>query len=340
MNSLLCSTLNTRRVFPDSDRFLRSDAPCVLEESDVAWLRSHEVRTLIDLRSAEEVAARPCALEGRDGFTVLHLPMSCGGALPAEAQAVPQSYLSMLNVQTRRVLDAIESAETNAMFFCTAGKDRTGVVAALLQLRRGVAREQIVADYMASREYLAELLQSYCASHPGMDPCIVIPQERYMLGFLAQAARHPLAARVFQLQPDSPWWERACAFAVESGWDVGEHFAWMLRERVFTDWEAAFAAVCEDRIMGVSTLMKTDYYPENRYTPWISSLFVAEADRGWRLSARLIEAARRYAGALGFARAYLPTPHKNLYEKYGFTKIDELVNYGGDTDHVYMRETR
>ena len=196
MNSLLYGTRNTRRVFRESDRFLRSDAPCVLEQRDVDWLRAHNVRTLIDLRSAEEVAARPCALEGREGFTVRHLPMSCGGAVPADARAVPRSYLRMLDDQTRRVLDALENAETNVMFFCTAGKDRTGVIAALLQLRRGVTWRQIVADYMASREYLAELLQSYCAAHPETDPRIVIPQERYMEEFLEQAAGHPLAAPV------------------------------------------------------------------------------------------------------------------------------------------------
>lgn len=90
-------------------------------------------------------------------------------------------------------------------------------------------------------------------------------------------------------------------------------------------------------IFGFCTLMKTDYYPENRYSPWISTVFVDERKRGARLSEKLIEAAAQYAKEIGFSKAYIPSGMKGFYEKYGFDKIDELENYDGDTDQVFVR---
>ena len=39
------------------------------------------------------------------------------------------------------------------VFLCSAGKDRTGIIAALVLYLCGVAREDIVADYMVSSVY-------------------------------------------------------------------------------------------------------------------------------------------------------------------------------------------
>ena len=45
------------------------------------------------------------------------------------------------------------------LFHCTAGKDRTGILAMLLLSLAGVAREDILADYQISETYLAEIIQ-------------------------------------------------------------------------------------------------------------------------------------------------------------------------------------
>ncbi|MCL2343968.1 MAG: hypothetical protein FWC62_08760, partial [Firmicutes bacterium] len=45
----------------------------------------------------------------------------------------------------------------------------------------------------------------------------------------------------------------------------------------------------------------------------------------------------RCAKELGFDRVYLTTDHVNLYEKYGFVKIDEGLAYYGDVESIYTQ---
>ncbi len=84
--------------------------------------------------------------------------------------------------------------------------------------------------------------------------------------------------------------------------------------------------------------MKTDYYPENRYSPWISTLFVDETKRGNRVSRKIIEAVIEHAKSKQFSKVYIPSDMTGFYEQYGFEKIDELKNYGGDIDNIFMKE--
>ena len=124
-----------------------------------------------------------------------------------------------------------------------------------------------------------------------------------------------------------------------SSWVGGAHLADMIMNNDFSEWETVFIAIADDRIIGFCTVLKEDYYPENRYSPWISNVFVDELYRGNRISERLIDSAARYAKEQGFDKVYIPSDIIGLYEKYGFRKIDALKNYEGNTDNIFMRET-
>ena len=91
-------------------------------------------------------------------------------------------------------------------------------------------------------------------------------------------------------------------------------------------------------IVGMVTVMKTDYYPLPEIYPWISTLFVTEEYRGRRISERLIAFANSYAKDLGFEKTYIPSEHIGLYEKYGYRYIKDIVNYGGGTDRLYAKD--
>lgn len=144
---------------------------------------------------------------------------------------------------------------------------------------------------------------------------------------------------ILRLTKDCPDWERMICYAKNCSWRAaGIHLAEMMTKDLFTDWESVFCAKQNEQIIGFCTFLKTDYYPENRYSPWISSMFVQEEFRGHRLSRQLIKCAADYAKAIGFTRVYIPSHITGLYEKYGFQKIDVLVNYGGDTDNIFMRD--
>ena len=144
--------------------------------------------------------------------------------------------------------------------------------------------------------------------------------------------------KVVRVMNEDQLWGELCEFADSCSWIAGKHLAGMLRENHFSEWEAVFAAVEGEEIAGYCTFLKEDYYPENRYWPWISSIFVDERFRGRRISHLMIEEAVRYAKECGFERVYIPSDMKGFYEKCGFEKIDELENYGGDVDAVYMTE--
>ena len=129
--------------------------------------------------------------------------------------------------------------------------------------------------------------------------------------------------------------------------DFVEHFSWeevkehtlkSLRQWDFTDWETMMVAIVEGKIVGMASLLKTDYYPLPEIYPWVSSLFVSEDYRGRRISQQLVDYANEYALSLGFVRTYIPSEHVGLYEKYGYTYLKDIVNYGGGTDRLYVKE--
>ena len=88
------------------------------------------------------------------------------------------------------------------------------------------------------------------------------------------------------------------------------------------------------------TIMKSNYYPLPEIYPWISTLFVSEEYRGRRISGKLVDFANEYAKQHGFDRTYIPSEHIDLYEKYGYSYLRDIVNYGGGTDRLYVRELR
>ena len=63
------------------------------------------------------------------------------------------------------------------MYFCGAGKDRTGVVSAILLKRLGYSNQEIIKDYMKTKENLIGFLTSYVEAHPEVDINIIIPNE-------------------------------------------------------------------------------------------------------------------------------------------------------------------
>ncbi|HIV80723.1 MAG TPA: GNAT family N-acetyltransferase [Candidatus Avanaerovorax faecigallinarum] len=133
-------------------------------------------------------------------------------------------------------------------------------------------------------------------------------------------------------------WTKAADFAEECSWAAGKHVAQLLRENRFGDGEAFFAAVEGGRILGYCTLLKEDYFSENRYTPWISSVFVTEEARGDKISFQMVETAVSYARSRGFREVYIPSETKGLYEKCGFREIDAMANLAGDMCVIYERE--
>ena len=112
----------------------------------------------------------------------------------------------------------------------------------------------------------------------------------------------------------------------------------MIRSWAFSDWETMFAAIQDGKIVGMAAALKTDYYPLPDIFPWVSSIFVSEECRGQRISGDLIAYANQYLKKNGFSRSYIPTEFSGLYEHYGYSYLEDIVNYGGGTDHLFVKD--
>ena len=187
MGSLLRSTLNTRALPVGGLRYIRSDAPLCLTEEEIQWLLDTHITTLVDLRSAQELERKPCPLQDVAGFTYYHIPVTGGGDTPKSREHLYEVYRGMVDAQMDTILETILNAASNVMYFCTAGKDRTGVVSALLLKRLGISEEVIVEDYMKSKDNLLDMLTSYVKNHPEVDIDIIIPQEENIRQVLSKS---------------------------------------------------------------------------------------------------------------------------------------------------------
>lgn len=192
---LLSSTLNTRDLggYPISIReataykvFLRSDAPVEVTDDDIEILLQNNVTTIVDLRSDDEVRRKPCALKSDKKFKYYHCKVHGDGCLPKSVEAVPDSYFTMVDEQKSmlNIMRVFVKAKGGVLYHCTAGKDRTGVISALLLLLAGVSKIDILADYQISQVYLTSMLEQFCKSNNNIDINIITPKLEYMKKFL------------------------------------------------------------------------------------------------------------------------------------------------------------
>ena len=184
MNIPFKSTLNTRSIIDGSLKFIRSDVPTSLTEEETAFLADNGITTLVDLRTADEQAAKPCPLMTDNRFDYFTVSISGGNSVPISPDEVALSYIAMVDAQMSEAVDIILSAESNVLYFCNAGKDRTGVVSAIILHFLGYSNEYIIDDYMKSKENLAPMLAAYIKSNPEANAEVITPNERYMREFL------------------------------------------------------------------------------------------------------------------------------------------------------------
>jgi len=124
----------------------RSGALCFITPQDVETLKALRIRTLVDLRRQSEIDK-----DGPDrlvGPKVLFLPMVNSQGLGQEAY----HYYMLENAPAiAGFFGALsEPGSYPLLFHCSAGKDRTGILAALLLELLGASRATIEQDYLQS----------------------------------------------------------------------------------------------------------------------------------------------------------------------------------------------
>lgn len=154
----------------------RADAVHRLPDAELDVLGEIGVRTILDLRTNDEVEKGHLADESR-GLTHLHLPV-LGETweprdLPDDADAsevLGTLYIDMLTIGApalRGALTTIADADhLPAVFHCAAGKDRTGVLAAMVLSLLDVDDDTIVADYSISGRSMDALVDRLRRDRP------------------------------------------------------------------------------------------------------------------------------------------------------------------------------
>jgi protein-tyrosine phosphatase len=133
-------------------------------------------RTVLDLRTRGEFDDGAFAHAAAHGTEVIHLPVirepwditAVADAEPADFLA--SRYLDMLDEGVEALTTAVDLLASRsrlpAVFHCSAGKDRTGVLAALVLSVLGVPDEQIAQDYQLSASAMDKLVAWLVEAHP------------------------------------------------------------------------------------------------------------------------------------------------------------------------------
>ena len=138
---------------------IRSDALDRLSADGWLALAAHGVRTVVDLRNDDELAAGPAPRPS--SVTTLHLPLDGieDRAFWDRWASGPQfgtplyyrPFLDRFPDRVARVIAAVADAPAGGVVVhCVGGRDRTGLVTALLLALAGVAAEEIADDYALS----------------------------------------------------------------------------------------------------------------------------------------------------------------------------------------------
>ena len=200
---------------------LRSGRLCGMTEEERVRLGGL-ADTVIDLRTANELREQPD--DPIPGTVYIHLPVM-GDLNPgvtreeksdqdvftkhlfdpeAGKASVCQLYRNMVykdytvGQYGRFLRILLEDHERAVLWHCTAGKDRAGMAAAMVEALLGVPREAIVEDYLTTNTYLAEDIRSMIAmvkkkigtDDPRADEslrCIFGASREYPLAFFAAA---------------------------------------------------------------------------------------------------------------------------------------------------------
>jgi len=212
-------------------RLYRADALHELTAEDVDRLRDLGLRTVIDLRTERELARSGRGPLEPEDVAFHHLAVvqeglrdggTPDGAAEGESVAAPapagddlaDRYLWYLDVGQASLVQALSllggEEHYPLVFHCAAGKDRTGVLAALVLEILGVGREVIVADYVVTGERLRFIMERWLADPEFAERMAKVPASRFgvealtMEGFLDQLQARYGGARSWALEAGVP----------------------------------------------------------------------------------------------------------------------------------------
>jgi len=177
----------------------RSGSPENMNAADKALLESRNIKTVVDFRSTDERAA---AFNFSTMVKKVELPIDAGNLMGTilktgewnynhtteGAEAEMRQLYSILPVEgipRYRTLFSLLSQPDNTplLFHCAAGKDRTGLAAALILHALGASMETIMEDYLISTEYLQPYWKHFTDENSHMLPYMKVKNTYLLAAF-------------------------------------------------------------------------------------------------------------------------------------------------------------
>ena len=165
-------------------KLFRADSVHLMTDGDVLRARDQlRIRTVVDLRNDEEIAIggigtlaeaaerHHAPLSSRRGLApVDSTVLGPGDASDRSPGRLAFGYLQTLERSADLIVDVVERfASSDALpgvFFCAAGKDRTGVLSAVVLGAVGVCDEDIIEDYFLTADAIDQIIGRF-AAQPG-----------------------------------------------------------------------------------------------------------------------------------------------------------------------------
>ena len=153
---------------------VRSDSLAALTPAGRDALVAYGVRAVVDLRLPAEIAEHPnpFAEPGDHGIAYRNVSIVDPAAgFPPGTMTLAENYLWSLDrfrALVATAMAAIANApEGGVLIHCAAGKDRTGLISALLLAVAGVPDQTVAADYALTAELLRPRDQQWLENGPG-----------------------------------------------------------------------------------------------------------------------------------------------------------------------------
>ncbi|MDP9282606.1 MAG: tyrosine-protein phosphatase [Chloroflexota bacterium] len=159
-------------------RVVRADNLNKLASAGVAALVSYGVRTVIDLRDPRELKKfpNPLAAAPPKGVVFVNVPLISEAEWEAikDPGRMAEGYVLTARLSHTNIAQAIaavaDASPGGVVIHCHAGKERTGIVAALLLSVTGIPDETVAEDWVASDAFLQPLYEEWLANET--DPTI------------------------------------------------------------------------------------------------------------------------------------------------------------------------
>lgn len=95
-----------------------------------------------------------------------------------------------------------------------------------------------------------------------------------------------------------------------------------------------------DNLVSFATLAGQDSVRDESMQPWIGFVYTAPEYRGHHYAGQVLAYAEAVAARNGYKKVYIATDYEGLYEKYGYTYLENRIDCWGDDMRVLYKELK